>query len=147
MSQEDGGAKWDLKASGPEQLRELNAMERNQDRSYWASTAIFVTANAVVAAVFFQQEDHYLARTAIGIVGILITLTWLLIAIRSHQYESMWGKKAAELEKALGIDPRYAIWSDKPKGISSWNAILIAMSGFMAFWIVGTSIIAYNLLM
>ncbi|MCU0853282.1 MAG: hypothetical protein MUC90_08545 [Thermoplasmata archaeon] len=146
MSAEDGEAKWDLKVSGPEQLRELNAMERNQDRSYWASTAIFVTANAVAAAVFFQQESHYLARTAIGMVGLLITLTWFLIAIRSHQYESMWGRKAAELEKALGVDSRYAIWSDKPKGISSWYAILMAISGFMAFWIVGTAIVAFNLM-
>ena len=146
MSEEEGRAEWDLKASGPEQLRELNAMERNQDRSYWASTAIFVTANAVVAAVFFQQEGHYLARTALGMVGLLVTLTWLLIALRSHQYESMWGKKAAELEKALGIDPRYAVWSDKPTGISSWYAILMAMSGFIAFWIVGTVIVAYNLI-
>jgi len=144
---EESGAGWDLKASGPGQLRELNAMERNQDRSYWASTAIFVTANAVVAAVFFQQEDHYLARTALGMLGALVTLTWFLIALRSHQYETMWRVKAAKLEKALGVDSSYAVWSDKPTGISSWYAILMAMAGFMAFWIVGTLIMLYNFIM
>lgn len=144
---EESGAGWDLKASGPEQLRELNAMERNQDRSYWASTAIFVTANAVVAAVFFQQEDHYLARTALGMLGLLVTLTWFLIALRSHQYELMWGVKAAKLEKALGVDQTYAVWSDKPSGVSSWYAILLAIAGFMGFWIVGTLIVLYNLIM
>lgn len=144
MVEMEGGAGWDLKTSGPEQLKELNAMERNQDRSYWASTAIFVTANAVAAAVFFQQEDHYLARTALGLLGLLITLTWFLIALRSHQYELLWASKAAKLEKALGVDPQYAVWSDKPSGISSWYAILMAMAGFFGFWILATIIVAYN---
>ena len=135
---------WDLQTHGLEQLRELNAMERNQDRSYWASSAIFVAANAILAVVFFQQEDHYLARTAIGGLGLLATAVWLLIALRSHQFETLWMKRAEALEEKLGVDPKYRIWGDSPKGFSSWHAMLMAMGGFVAFWVVGAVFAAWS---
>jgi hypothetical protein len=130
---------------GPDQLRELNAMQRNQDRSYWTSSAIFVVANAVLAAVFFQQEEHYLARSGIGLLGLLTTGVWYLIATRAHQYEADWLKKAESLETALGIDAKYRVWGDRPKGISTWNSIMIAVVSFAAFWVVGTSFAIWNL--
>ena len=137
---------WDVRTNGIEQLKELNAMERNQDRSYWASSAIFVAATAILAVVFFQQEEHYLARSAIGALGLLTTAVWFLIALRSHQFETLWMKKAEALEEALGVDPKYRIWGERPRGFSSWRVMLLAMAGFVAFWVVGAAFAVWMLL-
>ena len=137
---------WDVRTHGLEQLKELNAMERNQDRSYWASSAIFVAASAILAVVFFQQEDHYLARSAIGALGLLTTAVWLLTALRSHQFETQWMKKAEALEEKLGVNPKYRIWGERPKGFSSWHSMLLAMGGFVAFWVIGAAFAVWNLL-
>jgi hypothetical protein len=131
-------ASWDVQTHGLEQLEELNAMERNRDRSCVASSAIFAVASAILAVVFFQQEEHYLARSAIGALGLLTTGFWLLVAMRSHQFETLWRKKAESLEEKLGVDPQYRVWGERPKWLSSWQAMLVALGGFIAFWVVGT---------
>jgi len=103
MGESSESGNWDARADGMSQLRELNAMERSQDSNYWISSAILIVANAVLVAEFFRQEDHYLARLAISMVGLMIAAVMVLLVTRARQYKKRWLDKAKALEKELGV--------------------------------------------
>ena len=129
---------WDLDHDGKDQLRELYAMERNQDLILWTSSSIFVAANALLAIGFFDQEDHYLARMLTSLIGLMVTSAWFVVMQRAHTYEVRWIEKAKDLQKKLGVPLEFSVWEDMaPAGFSATKALIVMIFGFSAFWIVG----------
>jgi membrane-associated HD superfamily phosphohydrolase len=139
---------WDARADGMSQLRELNAMERSQDSTYWISSAILIAANAVLVAEFFRQEDHYLARLAISIVGLMIAAVMVLLVARAMKYKRRWLDKAKALETELGVPSKYAVWEEKGlPGFAASLALMLAMYGFVVMWVSCAAFAAWNLVL
>jgi hypothetical protein len=139
---------WDARADGMSQLRELNAMERSQDSTYWISSAILIAANAVLVAEFFRQEDHYLARLAISIVGLMIAAVMVLLVARAMKYKRRWLDKAKALETELGVPSKYAVWEEKGlPGFAASLALMLAMYGFVVMWASFAAFAAWNLVL
>jgi membrane-associated HD superfamily phosphohydrolase len=139
---------WDARADGMSQLRELNAMERSQDSTYWISSAILIAANAVLVAEFFRQEDHYLARLAISIVGLMIAAVMVLLVARAMKYKRRWLDKAKALETELGVPSKYAVWEEKGlPGFAASLALMLAMYGFVVMWASCAAFAAWNLVL
>jgi hypothetical protein len=129
---------WDVERDGNDQLGELYSMERNQDLILWTSSSVFVVANAVLATGFFGQEDHYLARMLISLIGLMVTLAWFVILQRAHAYEVRWIEKAKGLQTKLNMPPEFCAWEDlPPAGFSATKALIVLVFGFSVFWIVG----------
>jgi hypothetical protein len=139
---------WDARADGISQLRELNTMEHGQDSNYWISSSILMVANAVLVAEFFRQEDHYLARLAMSVVGLMIATIMVLLVARARQYKKRWLDKAKALEKELGVPSKYAVWEDtKLPGFSASLELKLAMYGFVAMWASFAAFAAWNLVL
>lgn len=148
MGESSESGNWNAKADGMSQLRELNAMERSQDSNYWISSAILIVANAVLVAEFFRQEDHYLARLAMSIVGLMIAAVMVLLVTRAIQYKKRWLDKAKALENELGVPSKYAVWEDKGlPGIAASLALMLAMYGFVVMWASYAAFAAWNLVL
>lgn len=137
---------WDVESYGMSQLRELNAMERTQDSAYWVSVSILVVANAFLVAEFFGQEEHFLARLALSILGLAIAAVMVLMVDRSLQYKKRWLDKAKALEMELGIPPVYAVWDQTGlPGFGASHALMLAMYGLAIMWAAFVSFAAVNL--
>jgi len=148
MEESSESDNWDARAYGMSQLRELNAMERSQDSNYWISSAILIVANAVLVAEFFRQEEHYLARLAISIVGLMIAAVMVLLVTRARQYKKRWLDKAKALEKELFVPSKYAVWEDKGlPGFAASLALMLAMYGFVFMWVSYAAFAAWNLVL
>lgn len=148
MEESSGSGNWDARTDGMNQLRELNAMERSQDSNYWISSAILIVANAVLVAEFFRQEEHYLARLAMSIAGLIIAVVMVLLVSRARQYKKKWLDKAKALEKDLDVPTQYAVWEDKGlPGFAASLALMLAMYGFVVMWISYAVFAAWNLLL
>jgi len=61
---------WQTSEKGDGQLRELNSMIRRQESYFGSTFALFMIANAVLVFSYYQQEDHFLARSAISLVAL-----------------------------------------------------------------------------
>lgn len=141
-------ANWNASADGMGQLRELNSMERSQDSSYWISSAILIVASSVLVAEFFRQEDHYLARLAISIVGLVIAVVTMLMVTRAVSYKKRWIYKAKALEKELGIPSSYSVWDERGlPGFAASLALMLAMYGFVVMWAFYAAFAAWNLVL
>lgn len=148
MEESSESGNWDARADGMSQLRELNAMERSQDSNYWISSAILIVANAVLVAEFFRQEEHYLARLAISIVGLMIAAVMVLLVTRARQYKKRWLDKAKALEKELCVPSKYAVWEDKGlPGFAASLALMLAMYGLVVMWASYAAFAAWNLVL
>lgn len=148
MEESSESGSWDARADGMSQLRELNSMERSQDSSYWISSAIMIVANAALVAEFFRQEDHYLARLAISIVGLMIAGVMVLFVARAMKYKRRWLEKAKELEKELGVPSKYAVWEDRGlPGFAASLALMLAMYGFVVMWASFAAFAAWSLVL
>jgi hypothetical protein len=148
MEESSESGNWDARADGMSQLRELNTMERGQDSNYWTSSAILIVANAFLVAEFFRQEDHYLARLAISIVGLMIAAVMVLLVTRARQYKKKWLDKAKALEKELGVPSKYAVWEDKElTGFSASFALMLATYGFVVMWAFFAAFAAWKLVL
>jgi len=148
MEESSESANWDARADGVSQLRELNAMERSQDSNYWISSAILILANAVLVAEFFRQEEHYLARLALSIVGLMISAVMVLLVARARQYKKRWLDKAKALEKELGVPTKYAVWEDKGlPGFAASLALMLEMYGLVVMWGFFATFAAWNLVL
>ncbi len=146
MEESSESGKWDARADGMSQLRELNTLEHGQDSNYWTSSAIFVIANAILVAEFFRQEDHYLARLVISLVGLMISAVMVLLIARARKYKKRWLEKAKALEKELGIPSKYAAWEDTGlPGFSASLALMLATYGFAVMWVSFATFAAWNL--
>ena len=148
MEESSESGNWDARAYGMSQLRELNAMERSQDSNYWISSAILIVANAVLVAEFFRQEEHYLARLAISIVGLMIAAVMVLLVTRARQYKKRWLDKAKALEKELCVPSKYAVWEDKGlPGFAASLALMLAMYGLVVMWASYAAFAAWSLVL
>ena len=148
MEESSESDNWDARAYGMSQLRELNAMERSQDSNYWISSAILIVANAVLVAEFFRQEEHYLARLAISIVGLMIAAVMVLLVTRARQYKKRWLDKAKALEKELCVPSKYAVWEDKGlPGFAASLALMLAMYGLVVMWASYAAFAAWSLVL
>ncbi len=129
------------------QLRELNSMVRGQESSLSTALALFMLTNAVLVFSFFQQEDHYLARSAISLVGIAVNGVLLLVAMQARENLETCGGKALTSESDLGIPQELRIWTEATGGMPNWKTAQLSAAALLAFWGVGVAFALMNLLM
>jgi hypothetical protein len=138
-----------IRTYGMEQLNQLNAMERGQDSTTWSTNALHSATNGVlvVASVTaLNHPDWWIILVSLGILGSFISTAWFLIILRAHRYEDEWLFRARWLQGKFPIPSECAIWQApdsefRPKcrelqGISSFDVLIILISGFYFMWIV-----------
>jgi hypothetical protein len=137
---------WNLNTQGMDQLDQLNAMERQQDVNQWTSGSILgaIYSILLVAALGKDTPPWYMFTEAI--LGFVVSLGWLLTALRARVYEVDWVKKAKTREVALGIPEEYRAWGRaRHPGIPSWVALVFVVLAFLVVWIAVLAYVALGL--
>ncbi|MBN1676971.1 MAG: hypothetical protein JW880_00370 [Candidatus Thermoplasmatota archaeon] len=138
---------WQASELGDAQLHELNSMIRAQDSYLGAPFALFLVANAVLVFSFYQQEGHYLARSAISLVALALNGSLLLVLLDARNNLRLWTEKALALESDLGVAQQFRIWGETPKGIPKWKTGLLMAAALLVYWGVCLAFAAANLLL
>lgn len=125
---------WRASEHGDAQLRELNSMIRGQEEVFGPTFALFMVANAVLVFSFYQQEDHYLARTAISLVALAVNGALFLILMEARAYLSLWKGKALALESDLGVAQEFRVWGDAPRVMLKCAIGPMAAAALLVYW-------------
>lgn len=130
---------------GTNQLRELVGMVRNQETYLSTTSALYAVAVAVLVFSFYQQEEHFLARTGIALAGLLVGGTWYMIVARTSVCTSHWKAKILALESDLGVPQTFRISGETPNGMPKQRILQLATAAVVAYWAVCLAYAAVNL--
>lgn len=125
---------WQASERGEGQLRELNSMIRGQENFFGTVFALFMVANAVLVFAYYQQEEHFLARTAISLVALAVNGSLFLMLMEARQYSDLWKKKALALESDLGITQEFRTWGEDPKSLLKAKAGPMTAATLLVYW-------------
>lgn len=75
-----------------------------------------MVANAVLVFAYYQQEEHFLARSAISLVALAVNGSLFVMLMEAKGYLGMLKKKALALESDLGVPQEFRIWGEIPEG-------------------------------
>jgi len=137
---------WQTDERGYGQLHELNSMIRRQEGHFGSTFALFMIANAVLVFSFYQQEDHFLARSAISAFALAVNGALFLMLMEAKGYLELWMSKALALESDLGITQEFRVWGEGPKSLSMPRMCSIAAAGLLVYWGVCLSFAAVSYL-
>ena len=121
-------------------------MIRNQETYLSTTSGLYAVAAAVLVFSFFQQEDHFLARTAIALAGLLLGGTWYLIVARTSVCTAHWKMKVLALESDLGVPQTFRISDETPKGMPKQKILQMATAALLIYWAVCLVYAAANLI-
>ncbi len=125
-----------LSKYGKNLLDELYAMERQQDNNLWASGGLYSATNGVLLVAVYTGPGQAAGTVLIGVIGLAVTIAWLMTAWRAHIYEKWWIEKAKKLQGRLGIPEEYSVWEKKgPPGPRSWYVTVGLIAFFGAVWL------------
>lgn len=139
------GNPWNPQSHEMEQLLDLNAIERQQDTNLWASSAIYLAANAVllVAAATVANSAPplgVLAAAGVGIFGLILTYVWWVTAERAYTYEVLWIDRAKALQRHMDLPEVFAVWTEEPPpGPSARNANRLLRLSLFGVWAILTA--------
>lgn len=125
---------WQASERGDAQLRELNSMIRRQEGVFGPTFAMFMVANAVLVFSFYQQEDHYLARSAISLVALAMDGALFLLVMEARAYLELWRGKALALESDLGVAQEFRVWGETPKSMLKFTIGPMAAAALLVYW-------------
>jgi hypothetical protein len=125
---------WQASERGDAQLRELNSMIRRQEGVFGPTFAMFMAANAVLVFSFYQQEDHYLARSAISLVALAMDGALFLLVIEARAYLELWMGKALALESDLGVAQEFRVWGETPKSMLKSTIGPMTAAALLVYW-------------
>ncbi len=120
-------------------------MVRNQETYLSTTSGLYAVAAAVLVLSFFQQEDHYLARTAIALAGLLLAGTWYMIVTRTSVCTGHWKSKVLALESDLGVPQAFRVSGEAPKGMPKQRILQMATAAVVVYWAVCLVYAAANL--
>lgn len=138
---------WQTNERGDGQLRELNSMIRRQESYFGSTFALFMVANAVLVFSYYQQEDHFLARSAISLVALAVNGSLFLILMEARGYLDLWKKKALALESDLGITQEFRVWGEAPESMVKSKVGSLTAAALLVYWGVCLAYAAINFLM
>ncbi len=125
---------WQANEHGEGQLRELNSMIRRQESYFGSTFGLFMVANAVLVFACFQQEDHYLSRTAIALVSLAVNGYLFLLLMEAREHLNLWKKNALALESDLGVGQEFRIWGENRKRTGKCTIGPLAAAALTAYW-------------
>jgi hypothetical protein len=125
---------WQASERGEGQLRELNSMIRRQESYFGSAFGLFMVANAVLVLACFQQEDHYLSRTAVALIALALNGYLFLLLMEAREYLSLWKKKALALESDLGVTQEFRIWGETPKSMLKHKMGPMTAAALLVYW-------------
>ena len=122
---------------GISQLDQLHAMERQQDSNLWASQAIFTATQGILLIALFSGTDKPFAMVFLALVGLSVSVAWIITVVRARVYEKFWIDRAKKLQQDLGIPKQYTVWGDEPpRGIPGWTANALLIATFVVVWLI-----------
>jgi len=125
---------WQADEHGEVQLRELNSMIRRQESYFGSTFGLFMVANAVLVFACFQQEGHYLSRTAIALVSLAVNGYLLLLLMEAREHLNLWKKNALALESDLGVGQEFRIWGENRKRTGSCTMGPLTAAALTVYW-------------
>jgi len=125
---------WQANEHGERHLRELNSMIRRQESYFGSTFGLFMVANAVLVFACFQQEDHYLSRTAIALVSLAVNGYLFVLLMEAREYLDLWRKRALALESDLGVAQEFRIWGESPKRTVKCTMGPVAAAALIVYW-------------
>ena len=131
---------------GHEQLGQLNAMERGQDRTTWSNNALYSTTIGVLVVGTIAALGHpqwWLIESVLGILGAFMSTAWFLILIRAHKYELEYLNRAKWLQHHYKVPERCAVWQNtlhgsSCHGVSSFSVLKVYISSLYWAWVIVT---------
>jgi len=116
LRRDDLQGSWQAGEQGGGQLHKLNSMVRTQEKASWTALGLVTVANAVLVFSYFQQEEHFLARSVISLVALAVNGALFAMLMEARGHQSMLKKKALALESDLGVPQEFRIWGEAPEG-------------------------------
>jgi len=138
---------WQTSEKGDGQLRELNSMIRRQESYFGSTFALFMIANAVLVFSYYQQEDHFLARSAISLVALAVNGSLFLLLMEAREYLELWKKKALALESDIGVSQEFRVWGETPKNMLKSKVGPMTTAALLVYWGICLAYAAINLVL
>lgn len=128
---------WKMQTDAIFQLDQLNAMRRQQDATYWSSSAVFGVATVYLLVSILGQavKNEYFSMTLTGFLGLVVSFFWLAVIRRANDYGQLWTRKARLLQEDFGIPSQYCIWEEHSPGtLKNWDAMVLLITGSSLIW-------------
>lgn len=119
------------------QLRELNAMKGRQDLSLTLSGSVLGLTNAVLLAEALGMNEDTNTFLLLGLLSLVISLSWLVFASRAAKRGTQWARKASRIEEGiLAIPAQFSVWDESGRGgAPAWIAVAGVLVSFSVVWV------------
>ncbi len=112
--------------------RYISQIKEEAKDLYWLYNFFFVVNSALIGALFIGKlNTQYLLLAKI--VGIVLSLYWLIIVRKQRFWRNNWVKRIQLIEQKLSYPEDLAMWSKKDKENRTWKSYIFGRYGLCRF--------------